>query len=153
MKLSATFSHHSGVEMLQNLDMYEWVTDIFQAPEIAMQRGATREIHKHVKSELIADGWAMDVPIDPISELKVLARKKTVAFQLQTGNISRYAYDLLKLQHWYIKHQIECGILAVPTRECARKLGSNVANSDRIWAEMQLFNRTIFVPIMVISFE
>ena len=80
-------------------------------------------------------------------------RKSDLAFQLQTGNISRYAYDLLKLQHLYSKHEIESAILAVPTKTAASKIGSNIANVERIWNEINIFDRFITLPIMLIAFE
>ena len=75
-----------------------------------------------------------------------------MAFQLQTGNISRYAYDLLKIQHLFLTREVECAILAVPTKEAANKLGSNIAHADRICPELNVFDRIVTVPIMVIAF-
>ncbi|MDE0331236.1 MAG: hypothetical protein OXL41_05150 [Nitrospinae bacterium] len=76
-----------------------------------------------------------------------------MAFQLQTGNISRYAYDVLKLQHLYMSREIECAVLAVPTKDASIKIGSNIAHAERIWPELNVFDRIVSVPIMVIAFE
>ena len=74
----------------------------------------------------------LDVRIDAESNLTVFARKTDLVFQLQTGNICRYAYDLLKLQHLYAKNEIEGAILAIPTKNAASDIGSNITNEDRV---------------------
>lgn len=153
MKLDATYSHHNGVDLWQDMDLYDWATDIFEAPKIKIGDEPTTVIRDHVKSELEGVGWAFNVRIDAEVELSVFARKGDLAFQLQTGNISRYAYDLLKLQHLYSKRDIVSAILAVPTKTAALKIGSNIANVDRIWNELNIFDRFITLPIMLIAFE
>lgn len=153
MKLDATYSHHNGVDIWQERDLYEWATDIFEAPKIKVGEVSTTVIRDHVKGELGNRGWAFNVRIDAEVDLTVFARKDDLAFQLQTGNISRYAYDLLKLQHLYSKREIEGAILAVPTKEGAMKIGSNVAYAERIWNELNIFDRFITLPIMLIAFE
>ena len=153
MKFVATYSHHNGVEMWKSRDLYEWATDIFAAPRVKVQAKSTRQIRSHVLSELRSDGWGLNAAIDAEVELTVFARKEDLAFQLQTGNISRYAYDVLKLQYLYMCREVECAILAVPTKEAAAKLGSNIAHVERIWAELNIFDRIVSIPIMVIAFE
>lgn len=153
MKLVATYSHHNGVDVWQDRELYEWVTDIFEAPKVKVGDVATTVIREHVKSELEKEGWAFNVRVDAESDLTIFARKDDLVFQLQTGNISRYAYDLLKIQHLYSKKEIDGAILAIPTKAAAVKIGSNIANVERIWNELNIFDRTITVPIMVIAFE
>ena len=153
MRFDSAYSHRGGVDIWKSRDLYEWATDIFAAPQITVQAGSTGEIRDHVGSELISDGWGLKAAITAEVELTVFARKQDMAFQLQTGNISRYAYDVLKLQHLYMSREIECAILAVPTKEAAVKLGSNIAQVERIWAELNIFDRIVSVPIMVIAFE
>ena len=153
MKFNATYSHHNGVGIWKGRNLYEWATDIFAAPQVIVQAKSTRQIRNHVNSELMSDGWGLNAAIDAEVELSVFARKEDMAFQLQTGNISRYAYDVLKFQHLYMSREIECAILAVPTKDAATKLGSNIAQAERIWAELNVFDRIISIPIMVIAFE
>ena len=153
MRLNATYSYHSGVDLWKERELYEWVTDIFEAPMISVGERSTIDIRSHLKSELEVDGWAFNVRIDADSDMAVFARKEELAFQLQTGNISRYAYDLLKLQYLYSKKEIESAVLAVPTKKAASKIGSNIANVERIWKELNVFDRFICIPMVVIAFE
>ena len=153
MKFDAAYSHHNGVEVWKSRDLYEWITDIFAAPRVKIQPRATRTIRAHVMRELESDGWAFGVSVDAEVELKVFARKGDLAFQLQTGNISRYAYDVLKMQHLYQRREIESAVLAVPDRHASRQLGSNIASAERIWGELDVFDRVITLPIMLIAFS
>lgn len=153
MKFVATYSHHNGVDVWKNRDFYEWLTDIFQAPRVKIRERSTTDIRQHVKNELEKEGWAFNVRIDAESDLTVFARNGDLVIQLQTGNISRYAYDILKIQHLYSKKEIEAAALAIPTRNAAQSIGSNIANAERIWNELQIFDRVITVPLMIVAFE
>lgn len=153
MKLDHIYDHHNAVSEWERRDLQEWLLDVFEAPSIKVREGCTTEIREYVRREFENKGWAINVKIDQSLGLSVFALKEDMAFHLQTGNISRAAYDLLKLQHLYHSGQIEAAALALPTKECALSLGSNVANSDRIIKELELFNRTITIPIEVISFK
>jgi hypothetical protein len=67
--------------------------------------------------------------------------------------VSRVFYDLLKLQYLFTKNKIEAAALAVPTKSGAQLLGSNIANFERLCGELQLYDRIITLPILVIAFE
>lgn len=153
MKLDSIYDHNNGVTEWQRRGLQDWLTDIFEAPGIKMQEGCTAEIRDHVKHEFEKEGWAINVKIDQELGLYVFAMKDDLAFHLQTGNISRAAYDLLKLQYLYQSSRIQAAALALPTKECAGVFGSNIANSDRITNELNLFDRVITVPICVVSFR
>jgi len=113
----------------------------------------TQEIRQHVRAEFEKEGWAINVKISQDYDLSVFALKDDLAMQLQTGNVSRAAYDLLKLQYLYIAGRIETVALAVPTKASAEELGSNIAHADRVSSELQLFSRIITVPTLLIAFE
>lgn len=153
MKLAATYSHHKGASVWKDRDLYEWITDLFEVPSLTVTARATGTVREHVRKELEKEGWAFNVRIDSEADLTVFSKKDDLVVQLQTGNISRYVYDLLKIQHLYSKKEIEAAALAVPTKAAAERLGSNITNCDRVWNELNIFSRVITVPIMVISFE
>lgn len=153
MKLDHFGNHNNAQAEWQRRELWEWLGDIFEAPEIKIQEGRTADIREHARRELEKQGWAINVKIDQGLGLSVFAMKDDLAVHLQTGNISRAAYDLLKLQHLYQSKRIAAAALALPTKECALLLGSNIANSDRIEKELELFNRVITVPIAVLAFS
>lgn len=153
MNLAFTYSHHNGVAEWQKREMYEWVTDVFAAPSVRLGRGCTSSIRQHVSREFQGEAWGLDVKIDQDLNLTVFALKDDLAFQLQTGNMSRAPYDLLKLQYLHQSRKIEGAAIAVPTNFAARKIGSNIANAERLQREIETFDRVITVPILLIAFD
>jgi hypothetical protein len=154
MKLAFTYEdHHNAGAAWERRDVKEWLTDVFEAPAIKIQSRCTADIRGHVENEFINDGWAMDVRIDQELGLTVFAIKGDLAFQLQTGNMSRAPYDLLKLQYLFQSQKIEAAALAVPTKDAAQLMGDNIANAERLCRELKLFDRVITVPIVVVAFE
>lgn len=154
MKLAFTYDHHhSAGSEWDRRDLKEWLTDIFEAPAIKIARGCTPEIREHVKTEFLFEGWALKVNLDQSHRISVFAGKDDVAFQLQTGNISRAPYDLLKMQYLFQRKRIEAAALALPTKHAAKIIGGNVANAERVIDELELFDRVITVPMLVVAFE
>src|SRR5438046_418872 len=129
MNLAYAYDHHNAISEWSKPDLYEWLTDIFEVPGLKLREGCTGEIRSHVRSEFEKQGWAINVRIEQTLGLSVFAMHERLAFHLQTGNISRAAYDLLKLQYLYNANRIEAAALALPTKETAALLGGNVANS------------------------
>ncbi|MDF1732957.1 MAG: hypothetical protein P1U49_15735 [Minwuia sp.] len=154
MKLAYTYDHHhsAGAEW-ERRDLKEWLTDVFEAPAIKIEPRCTPAIREHVETEFLNEGWALNVDLDQGYRLKVFAQKHDLAFQLQTGNMSRAPYDLLKMQYLFQSQRIEAAALALPTKEAAKLIGDNIANAERVINELQLFDRVITVPILVIAFE
>jgi hypothetical protein len=154
MKLAFTYdNHHNAGAEWERRELKEWLTDVFEAPALKIQQKCTQEIHEHVEQEFINEGWALNVRLDQKHQLAVTAIKGDLAFQLQTGNMSRAPYDLLKLQYLYQSKRIATAALALPTRDAAKIIGDNLANAERICREMQLFDRVITVPILVVAFH
>lgn len=153
MKLAFTYVHHNGDTEWQKRELYDWITDIFEVPAIKVVQRCTGDIRQHVSREFQGEGWAQDVKIDQELNLTIFALRDDLAFQLQTGNISRAPYDLLKLQHLHQSKKIEAAALAMPTKSAASKIGSNIANAERVAKELAVFDRVITVPILLIAFE
>ena len=154
MNFTEGYSHRNGRVEWEKRELDEWITDVFNAPAITLQAHATAAIRDHVRNELTNQGWSDEVPIAPnFTGVTVFSQKDDLAIQIQTGNVSRVFYDLLKLQYLFNRNKIEAAGLAVPTRSGAQQLGSNIANYERLCAELQLYDRVITVPILVLGFE
>ena len=154
MNLAYTYDdHHSaGTEWLGR-DLKDWLMDVFEAPVVKITPRCTFDIRKHVESEFLQKGWALNVNVDQRHGLSVFAMYDDLAFQLQTGNMSRAPYDLLKLQYLFQNGRIKAAALALPTKEAAKIIGQNIAQAERVIKELQLFERVITIPILVIAFE
>lgn len=154
MKLAFTYDdHHSAGSAWEKRDLKDWLTDVFEAPEIQIEPRCTVIIREHVESEFLQEGWALSVSLDQGLGLKVFAEKDDLAFQLQTGNVSRAPYDLLKLQYLFQSERIEAAAIGLPTQDAAKAIGSNIAYAERVVRELELFDRVITVPILVVAFE
>lgn len=154
MKLAFTYpEHHSAGHEWERRDLYEWLTDVFEAPSIPINRGCTTQIKEHVTTEFLNEGWAMEARLNQNANLRVTAMKDDVAFQLQTGNMSRAPYDLLKMQYLCTSGKIKVAAIALPTVQAAKLMGDNIANAERVIRELQLFEKVITVPVLVIAFD
>jgi hypothetical protein len=153
MKFAGAYSLHNGQAEWERRELSDWLTDLFEAPGITIGAGCTGCIREHLQAELIASGWAHSVRIDPNYDLTVTGRYRDLAFQIQTGNISRAIYDLMKFQYLYLQGKIEAAALAVPTKAASVLIASNVASVERVWGEVQLFDRIITFPLLIVGFE
>ena len=154
MKLAFTYDKHSNASVeWEQRGLRKWLTSIFEVPTIDITRGCTPHIREHVETEFLNEGWALGVKLDQAYGLNVTAEKEYLAFQLQTGNMSRAPYDLLKLQFLFQSERIRAAALALPTKEAASEIGDNIANAERVIRELELFDCVITVPIFIIAFE
>ena len=153
MNLSRIKSFHGGLEIWKEYNELEWLEQAFEAPNLIIKSGATEQIRSHLELQLQKDGWALKSPVSNQYDLEITAKKQKLGFQIQTGNISRAAYDLLKLQTMYLDRIIEAACLAVPTQKAANILGGNLANENRLIKELNLFDRHITLPLILLSFE
>lgn len=153
MKFSFVGNHHNGVTEWKKRELFDWITDVFEAPQITLGRKCTPDIRRHVATEFENEGWALDVKLDQSLGLTVFAMRDDMAFQLQTGNMSRAPYDLLKIEYLLKSDRIRCAALAVPTKSGAAMIGDNIANAERISNELELFHHVITCPIILVAFE
>ena len=154
MKFAFTYDDHHGAGIAwEQRDLKNWLANVFDVPELKIARHCTTKVRKHVETHFLNKGWALNVKLNQISGINVFAEKDDLAFQLQTGNMSRAPYDLLKLQYLFVGKRIEAAALALPTKRTAKVIGENIANADRVISELQLFDRVITVPILVVAFE
>jgi len=145
--------HHSAGVIWAQRKLKKWLSKVFEAPSVRIEPRCTTDIRRHVETKFLNEGWALNVDLDQGHRLKVFAMQDQLAFQLQTGNMSRAPYDLLKLQYLFQSGRIEAAALALPTKEAAKVIGDNIAHSDRIIKELELFYSVITVPILVVAFN
>lgn len=153
MKFAQAYSLHNGQAEWDRRELSDWLKGLFDAPGITIGAGCTPGIRAHIAAELADSGWSSEVRIDPKFALTVTGRHRDLAFQIQTGNISRAIYDLMKLEYLFQQRKISAAALAVPTKEAGLLIASNVANLERVWNEVQLFDRIITLPLLVVGFD
>ena len=153
MKIEKIQSFHGGKEFWEKTSQIEWLNELFNTGDVLIKPGGTESIRSHGEMGLAKAGWALNAPVDAGFKLVITARKTNLGFQIQTGNISRAMYDLLKLQTMYLNRVIESACLAVPSGVAAGIIGGNLANANRLSDELKLFGRHITVPLILLAFE
>lgn len=146
------YDHKGAEEEVRNRNG-AWLFSLYNTPEVDVVPKGGALVREYTRNKLAAQGWTGEVTINAQHDLTVFAKKADVAFQIQTGNASRAPYDLLKLQYLYAERTIAAGVLALPTRAAAKVLGDNIACFDRVVGELQLFDRIITVPLLILAFE
>jgi hypothetical protein len=117
-------------------------------------KGSGSAVKEHVEAELTKAGWATPVIVDTAIGVKVNYGKNGCVLQVQTANLARAYYDLMKMQSLYDQRRAEVGVLVVPTAACATVMGDGLAQYERIKRELEtVFFGQITLPIYLIGFE
>lgn len=154
MKVAATATHRQAHELLQTLKRERAILSAFETPSVSIGRRATDAIKSHVEDELKAAGWAIPAEVSPDYDLTLNLIKDKVVVQVQMGNIARAFYDLMKMQAMHEQDRAVCGVLVVPMADAARKMGSNLAQFERVTKELEgVFFHQITIPVLVVGIE
>lgn len=146
------FSHCQGDAAVPQ-SLQDEVAASIRAVNVKVTKGTAPKIRYALTSELIGRGWSTEAEISGLSRITVTSMKSKVGLCLQTGNMSRMYADLLKLQKLYMDGTIIAAAMIVPTHACARDLGDNIVNADRLERELEIFHKVIHLPVLVYSFE
>ena len=147
------YSHHHGLEALVEKGLDVEVRRLVNIQEIEMSRRSTRVINNGVEKQMSDKGWALSMRVQANYKLAINGYKNRVGLTVQTGNIVRAFYDLMKFEVMYKNDRIDVAVLVVPTAGAARVLGSNIANFTRVTNELKLFRHIITVPCLVLGID
>lgn len=146
-------SHQGAAEALPAKERSEIEAAIYSC-SVAIGRGAAPKIREAIVGHLGRRGWPGEFQVEPPSKITITSLKNGIGLCVQTGgNMSRMYADLLKLQKLYMEDRVKAGAFILPTAPAARELGDNIANADRLQAELSIFRKVIHMPIAVFSFE
>lgn len=109
------------------------------------------KLRRTILDILYTQGWSSQVKLTYDSGISITATNNNFGLCLQTGNMSRFYADLLKLQYLFLKKTISAAIYIVPTKRSAKLMGSNLVNFERLTEELALFSDIITIPIFVIG--
>lgn len=124
-----------------------------QACTIPPARRKTSEIGSAIVAGLVTSGWSGKVKLVRSSKITITSAKNSVGLCLQTGNMARLYADLLKLQQMFLNKTIKAGVIIVPTRTAAKKLGDNIAHANRLQCELDIFRSVIHMPLIVMAVD
>ncbi|MCH7914435.1 MAG: restriction endonuclease [Deltaproteobacteria bacterium] len=103
--------------------------------------------------ELTHLGWSDRIKVSTKTNITVTSQFGDIGLCLQTGNMGRFYADILKLQTLFREDSIKAGIYVIPTKAEAKNIGSNIAHYDRFVEELNVFAKTITIPLIVFGFE
>src|SRR5258706_10172177 len=135
MKLE-TFSHRSAASVLPEKKILT-VSNVLSAVTIVIEKGKSTEIRKTIMSDLERSGWSGKTKVSLGSNISVTSMNDEVALCLQTGNMSRFYADILKLQVLFSRSIVKGGVVITPSQAAAKLLGSNIANFRRLTRELR----------------
>ncbi|HEY8870297.1 MAG TPA: hypothetical protein VIM30_13030 [Candidatus Limnocylindrales bacterium] len=156
LKLGQVVSHREAQALVERAKLFEFVKGLVDAPKVKIATGSGRVVKGHIEAQLEAAGWACPVKIDPTqnTDLNALHQASRTVLQVQTGNIARAFYDLMKMQSLHQQNRAACGVLILPSATAARTIGGNLANFDRVQEELgTLYFHQVTIPVLLISFE
>lgn len=110
---------------------------------------SAKDFRENFLHELSKIGWSDAIRIDARSKISITSLFDSTGLCVQTGNMSRFYADLLKLETLYKKRIIRGGIYVLPTHKWAKVMGSNIACYERFIEELDIFKVTITIPLMV----
>jgi hypothetical protein len=151
LRISQTYQTHKALHDLRALGIADHLESAICGSNIRLERGNGAAVKGAIEFELESLGWMIPMRIDGDLRAEVNAfHPKGVALQVQMGNVARAFYDLMKLQRLFELKKISVGVLVVPMRSAALKVGSNLANFERITEEHELmFQTQITSPLVV----
>jgi hypothetical protein len=113
----------------------------------------TRILRANILAKLSEKGWSDPIRISSDTRITITSIYGDIGLCLQTGNMSRFYADLLKLQTLFCKKTIKAGIYIIPTKFESKRFGSNVAHFERLIDELNVFTETLTIPLIVYGFE
>lgn len=153
MQRSQTYSHRYAEEVLRDKGVLDEVLLLADQPQIAVVSGNSTAIKTQFRKQLTSLGWAIKPRVHKNYNLTINALKSSIGLTIQTGNIARAFYDLMKFQAMYLNNRLEAAVLILPTSTAAAVFGQNLSNYDRVSSEIVLFHHVITVPCLLLSFE
>ena len=119
-----------------------------------LKKKSAKDVRQDINTLLAKDGWSDKVRISAKRALTLASKNGSTALCLQTGgNMARFYADLLKLQAQFLDGKISSAIFILPCQSAAVKMGSNLANFERLNSELtNMFSKVITVPLLVYGF-
>ncbi len=150
--ITVVHSHCNGIGAVPS----EYVDELRQIVEGYKKKLGLYKINdfkQYLMPAIRRKGWSDEYYLDQTSKITITSIKEKTGLCIQTGNMARMYADLLKLQALYSRRTINCGILILATASCGRTFGGNVASYERVIRELDIFDRVITMPLLIIGFD
>ena len=109
------------------------------------------ELKNILNTECELQGWKKKFNIDPRINWTVQYYFDETAIVYYFSNKARSAIDLLKIQHLYNNNKIKRAIYIILKKNEAKKMGENLTNYETFLNELNVFNKIINCPLLIIG--
>ena len=144
---------HNAADTWVSQTLKDNLIDILKSIDFQIFEGCAEKLRKIILSQLKETGWSDDFKLDAHSQISLTSSNHDHALCLQTGNMSRFYADLLKLQFVYKNKGTRAAFYIIPSKEAAKKMGSNIAHFDRFVFEITLFKDIVTIPTLIIGIK
>jgi hypothetical protein len=134
-----------ATEKKLEIELQDFLTNL----TFKIYKGSSTKLREKIKDGLTSQGWTDIVELEAGLKISITASNNDYGLCLQTGNMSRFYADLLKLEYLYKKKKVKGAFFIIPSKDAAKKIGSNIANFDRFIRELSIFKEIITVPIFI----
>jgi hypothetical protein len=147
MKL-ATHDHKGGAKLIDGYLQDEVKNAIVHSPSLSRATPARENILSSLRTK---HGWSDEIIVSADAKISITSRKGDFALCVQTGNMSRFYADLLKLEYLFKESSIKAAIYILPMKALASEWGENIANFERFTNELKIFSKIINTPMLAIG--
>ncbi|WP_025692055.1 BglII/BstYI family type II restriction endonuclease [Paenibacillus zanthoxyli] len=145
-------SHHYGDQAISS-ELSSPIIEMLTNLSFEVKKGTGKKLRKIISDALVKLGWSDKIRVDSENNITITSMKGNIGLCLQTGNVSRFYADILKLQSLYIKDKADAAIYIIPMKSASKKIGSNHAYFERLVEELNLYKHIITLPMLVIGLE
>jgi hypothetical protein len=154
VKAAGTANHRQAKAWLDGKSGFKHVLDALDAPDVSIISGGSAAVRNHIETSLEAKGWSSPVVVAAGYNVELGFLRDRVVVQVQTGNVARAFYDLMKIQALHFQGRVDCGVLVLPQAAAARRMGGNLAQFERVSSELGgIFFHQVTVPVLILGFE
>ena len=151
MKYTA-FDHSDGKQNMSSLIKKEIEESIKNSCDKGLPI-TSKNIRVEIISRLKSFGWPSSILVSKHSDISITSLKNETGICLQTGNMARMYADLIKLQTLYLDNIIKTAAILLPSSRLAKRLGSNIAQAERLINELQIFKKAYHAPTIIYALE
>lgn len=152
MKLE-TFAYRSADKVIDKDLQLDTIRNI-EALQFEVHKNCSKGLRSALLEALTKCGWSDEIIVAAGSQLSITSMNGRTGLCLQTGNMARFYADVLKLQALFVNERIEAAFYIVPSLQCARIMGDNIANYHRFVREItSVFEDVITIPMIIIGLE
>jgi restriction endonuclease BglII len=143
-----TQDHKSGSKVIPGYIQEEVKAAVAQSHSSRRATPAREGILKTLRGK---HGWSDKTTLSPDAKISITSRKGDIGLCVQTGNMSRFYADLLKLEYLFNEGIIRAAVYVVPVKQLAKHWGENIANFERLTNEVRIFSKIIHTPLLMIG--